>query len=31
MELQPFAIGEVILLREKTGIAIMAALNDVQG
>ena len=31
MELQPFAVGEVILVREKTGVAIMAALNDVQG
>ena len=28
---QPFAIGEIILLREKTGVAIVAALNEVQG
>jgi hypothetical protein len=28
---QPFAVGKIIILREKTGIAIMAPLNDVQG
>ena len=28
---QPFAVGKLIVLREKTGIAIMAPLNDVQG
>ena len=28
---QPFAVGEIVVLSEEAGVAVMSSLNDVQG